>query len=135
MPLDMLSIELKMLIWSAVLCFAQVVIAVLTAQSQVGLVALAGNRANLPPLTGIAHRAQRAHLNMLENLLLFAILVLVAAIGGRSNEMTVLGAQLFFWARLAYAIVFLIGIPWLRTGIWVVGVVGMAMILLQIVTQ
>lgn len=129
MPLDMLSIELKMLLWSALLCFAQVVIAVLTAQGQVGLVALAGNRANLPPLTGIAQRAQRAHLNMLESLALFAILVLVAVIGGRTNEMTALGAQIFLWARLAYAIVYLIGIPWVRTGVWVVSLAGMGMVL------
>ena len=88
MPLDMLSIELKMLMWCAVLCFAQVVIAVLTgAEQQVGLVALAGNRDNLPPLTGFAQRAQRAHLNMLESLLLFAILVMVAvAVGARTTR-------------------------------------------------
>jgi uncharacterized MAPEG superfamily protein len=135
MPLDMLSTELQMLTWSAVLCFAQVVVAVLTAGPQVGLVALAGNRANLPPLTGIAQRAQRAHLNMLENLALFAILVLVAVVGGRTNEMTALGAQIFLWARVAYAVIYLIGIPWVRTGAWVVSVVGMVMILLQIVTQ
>ena len=103
MPLDTLSIELQILMWSAVLCFAQVVTAVLTATPQLGIVALAGNRANLPPLTGIAQRAQRAHFNMLENLLLFAILVLVAVVGGRANEMTALGAQLFFWGRVAYA--------------------------------
>jgi len=44
-----------------------------------------------------------------------------------------LGAQLFFWGRLAYAIVYLIGIPWIRTGTWVVSMVGLVLILLQLV--
>lgn len=42
--------------------------------------------------------------------------------------MTLLGAQIFFWARLAYAFVYLAGIPWLRTGVWTVSVVGMALV-------
>jgi uncharacterized MAPEG superfamily protein len=39
-----------------------------------------------------------------------------------------MGATIFFWARLAYAVIYLIGIPWLRTLAWFVGVIGMAMI-------
>ena len=47
--------------------------------------------------------------------------------------MTLLGAQLFFWARLVYAVVYLIGIPWLRTGVWTVSVIGMILIFAQLV--
>jgi uncharacterized MAPEG superfamily protein len=63
---------------------------------------------------------------------LFAILVLVAQITGKTNAMTLLGCQIFFWARLAYAIVYVAGVPWLRTAIWVVSVVGLLLILLQL---
>jgi len=56
---------------------------------------------------------------MLENLVLFAALVLVAQIAGKTDAMTALGAHLFFWARLIYVPVYLIGIPWARTGLWV----------------
>ena len=45
----------------------------------------------------------------------------------------VLGAQIFFWARLAYAIIYVAGIPWLRTGVWAVSVVGMILIFLQLI--
>ena len=38
------------------------------------------------------------------------------------------GAMIFFWARVAYAVIYLVGIPWLRTLAWVVSVIGMAMI-------
>ena len=65
-------------------------------------------------------------------IVLFAALVLVAQISGRANEMTALGAQLFFWARLAYAVVYLVGIPWLRTGVWFVSMIGLVLIFLQL---
>lgn len=70
---------------------------------------------------------------MLENLVLFAALVLVVQITGRASETTALGAQLFFWARLAYAIVYLVGIPWVRTGVWAVSLAGLILIFLQLV--
>ena len=95
--------ELKYLVWSAVLTFVLVLIAASGAQLQVGLEKLAGNREDLPEMTGWAGRAQRAHRNMLENLILFAILVLVAQAAGVRNGMTLLGAQLFFWGRVAHA--------------------------------
>jgi uncharacterized MAPEG superfamily protein len=127
------SAELSLLVWSVALAFVQVVVTAQGATMQVGLPTLAGNRENLPELTGWVGRAKRAHLNMLENLVLFAALVLVAHVAGKSNAMTVLGAQLFFWARLAYAIVYIAGIPWLRTAVWAVSVVGMLLIFLQLV--
>jgi uncharacterized MAPEG superfamily protein len=70
---------------------------------------------------------------MLESLVIFAALVLVAQVAGKANAATALGAQLFFWARLGYALVYLAGIPWLRTGIWAVSIVGIVMIFLQLV--
>jgi len=128
-----MSPDLKLLVWSTVLTLIQAVIAVFGAMLQVGLPALAGNRANLPALEGWAGRAQRAHRNMLENLLLFAVLVLVAQAAGKANATTAVGAQLFFWARLAYVPIYLIGIPWLRTGAWAVSVVGLVLIFLELV--
>lgn len=125
--------ELTLLAWSIVLAFSQVLVAVQGAVMQVGLPALAANREGLPEITGWAGRAARAHRNMLENLVLFAALVLVAVAADRTNAMTLLGAQLFFWARLAHALIYLIGIPWLRTGVWAVSVAGMILIFLQLV--
>jgi uncharacterized MAPEG superfamily protein len=132
MPIDF-STDLQLLVWSVALCIVQMIVAVAGATLQVGLPRLAGNREPLPDFTGWAGRAQRAHRNMLETLPLFGALVIVAHMAGLANETTVLGAQLFFWARLAYAIVYLIGIPWLRTGIWVASLVGLLIILRQLV--
>lgn len=127
-----MPVELQLLVWSAILALVQMLIAVMGAQSQVSLPVLAGNRDNMPALTGWASRAMRAHLNMLESLVVFAIFVLVANATGRLNETTALGANLFFWGRVAYAIVYVIGIPWLRTMIWGVSVAGLLLVLSQL---
>ena len=125
--------DLTLLIWSVALAFVQMVIAAAGANFQVGLPALAGNREDLPALAGWAGRAQRAHRNMLESLPLFIALVLVAQVTSHANATTALGAQLFFWARLVYAIVYIVGIPWLRTLVWAVSVVGLLLIFAQLV--
>jgi uncharacterized MAPEG superfamily protein len=124
--------ELALLVWAVLLAFVQMLVAVTGAMLQVGLPTLAGNREGLAPCTGWAGRAARAHHNMLESLVLFAALVLVAVVAGRTNGTTLLGAQLFFWARLVHALVYLAGIPWLRTAVWFASVIGLALIFLQL---
>ena len=127
-----MTIDLQMLVWSAALALVQMLVAVMGAQGQLGLPLLAGNRDDLPRLTGWAGRAHRAHLNLIESLAIFAIVVLVAHAAGRANATTALGAQLFFWGRVAYAIVYLIGLPWVRTLTWVVSVAGIVLIFSQL---
>ena len=93
---------------------------------------LAGNREGLAPCSGWAGRAHRAHHNMLESLVLFAALVLIAVVSQKTNSTTLLGAQIFFWARVAYALVYVAGLPWLRTGVWFISVIGLALIFFQL---
>jgi uncharacterized MAPEG superfamily protein len=124
--------ELSLLAWSVALAFVQVLIAVQGAMMQVGLPTLAGNREALPEIKGWAGRAGRAQRNMVENVVLFAALVLTAVAAGKTNDMTLLGAQIFFWMRLAYAAVYIAGIPWVRTGVWFVSVIGMILIFAQL---
>jgi len=126
--------ELGYLLWSVALTVVLVVIATLGAMQQVGLPKLAGNREHMPEITGWAGRAERAHGNMLESLVLFAILVLTARALNVSNSLTVLGAQLFFWGRVAHAALYIAGIAWLRTAAWVVSVLGLLLIFLQLIT-
>ena len=125
--------ELTLLVWAALLALVQAVVAVQGALMQVGLPTLAGNRDGLPEIKGWGGRAARAHRNMLENLILFAILVLVAVIAGKTNSATLMGAQIFLGARIVYALVYIAGIPWLRTATWGISVIGLAMIFLQLI--
>ena len=127
-----MSMDLKYLLLSVLLAFVQVLIAAAAANQEVGLETLAGNREGLAELPGFAGRARRAHLNMIENMVLFTALVLVTAVAGKANAMTAMGALIFFWARLVYAVIYLIGIPWLRTLAWFVSVIGMVLIALQL---
>ena len=123
-----MSPDLHYLLLSTSLCFVQVLIAATGTNTQVSLPKLAGNREHMPEIVGWPGRARRAHLNMLENMVVFATLVLIAAVAGKANATTAMGAMIFFWARLAYAVIYLIGIPWLRTLAWAVSVIGMVMI-------
>jgi len=125
--------EMIWLVWAVALALVQVLVAVTGAFTQVGLMKLVGNREDMPKLTGWVGRAERAHINMLGNLVLFAALETAVAAMGRSNETTMLGAQLFVWCRVAYAVIYLAGLPWLRTLSWVGSVIGLVMIFLQLV--
>ena len=70
---------------------------------------------------------------MLESLVLFAVLVLVTEITNKNNTMTGLGAQLFFWARVAYTAIYIAGVQWVRTAVWGVSVIGLILIFFQLV--
>jgi len=124
--------ELMLLAWAVILTLGQMLVAASGAASQYGVMPLFGNRDSLPPLTGWAGRAQRAHRNMLENLVLFAALLLVCAGPNKTNSTTLLGAHLFLWARLAYAVIYVAGIPYLRTAAWLVSIIGLIIIFLQL---
>lgn len=93
-----------------------------------GMKVVFGNRDEVAPPTGARARAVRAANNMLENLPLFLGLVMVAHLGGRTGDRVVLGAQLWFWARVAYWPIYVAGIPVVRTLVWYVSIVGLALI-------
>ena len=124
--------DLKYLFFAVILTFVQMLIAATGANQQVGIVVLAGNREGLSEATGWAGRAKRAHLNMIENMVLFTALVLIAQVAGKADAMTAMGAAIFFWARLVYAGIYLAGLSWVRTVAWVVSVIGMAIIARQL---
>ena len=65
-------------------------------------------------------------------MVLFTALVLIAVVANKTNAMTALGALIFFWGRLIYAFIYLLGVPWLRTLAWFVSVIGMVLIALQL---
>ena len=77
-------------------------------------------------------RAERAHRNLLENLPVFAALVLIAEVSHHSNSLTAIGAVIFFIARLAHAAVYIMGITKLRTLCFAAGHVGGLIIFFQL---
>jgi uncharacterized MAPEG superfamily protein len=67
------------------------------------------------PQAAWATRLQKAHGNAVENLVVFAALVLAAQAAGVSNETTVFAAKMYFWARLVHAVAYTLAWPWVRT--------------------
>ncbi len=124
-----MTIELTMLCWSVALGLVQIAIAATGSTLQHGAAWAAGPRDSTTPLTGIAARFDRASANFLETFPFFLAVVLAAHLLDRHSHMTVLGAQLYFWARLIYVPVYAAGIPYLRTLIWVASIVGIVMLL------
>ncbi len=123
--------DVQALVASATLTFVMLLTASLLRThgwSPAGMKLAFGNRADLPEASPLAARADRAAKNMLENLLLFLAVFGAARAAGAPSEAIAPGAVLFFWARVAYFLVYLAGVPYLRTGIWFVAVAGLVMV-------
>jgi uncharacterized MAPEG superfamily protein len=123
-------IEIKWLVWSILLGLAYVLIAATLATQQRGLKWNASNRDGEPrPLTGAAARAARANGNFLETFPFFAAAVLAVVLTKTNTPHTALGAELYFWGRLAYLPIYIVGIPYIRTLVWVVSFWGLLQVL------
>ena len=80
-----------------------------------GIADTVGYPENPKPLAPWAERLKAAHGNAVENLVVFAVLVLAVQLLGIGNAMTATAAMVYFWARVVHAVVYALGIPWLRT--------------------
>jgi len=124
-----MSIELKMLAWAILLGLVHIFIAATFATRQRGLMWNAGPRdAVMAPLAGVAGRVGRASNNFLETFAFFAAAVLMLTILQRGSEHSALGAQLYFWARVAYLPIYAAGIPFVRSLVWGVALVGLLLV-------
>ena len=85
-----------------------------------------GNRDNLNEATPMGGRAERAAKNSIEAAVFFVPLALIANAAGLDSE-AMLGAQIAFWARIAYVPIYIAGIKYLRSLVWIVGVAGYGM--------
>jgi uncharacterized MAPEG superfamily protein len=130
-----MSVELKMLGWSVCLGLLYVGVAATLGTQQRGLKWNAGNRDGEPkPLTGIAARAERARGNFLETFPFFAAVALALAVQGSHSAQTAMGAELYFWTRLVYLPVYLIGIPYVRTAVWAASIWGLLTLVLALLS-
>lgn len=122
-----MSVELQMLGYSALLGFAQIVLASHAASFQRGYRWTAGAREEtVAPLTGMAHQLARVTANFLETFPIFAALVLAAHVASREGSLTLWGVQLYFWARVAY--IPLYRVPVVRSLVWDVAAAGIFLV-------
>jgi uncharacterized MAPEG superfamily protein len=87
------------------------------------------------PQSPWAQRLMKAHANAVENLVIFAPLVLVANALGLSAPILGTAAMVYFWARVLHALAFTFAVPWIRTLAFAAGVLAQATIAWQILAR
>jgi uncharacterized MAPEG superfamily protein len=129
-----MSFELKMLAWTLVLALVQVLLPAVVRNREVGMRYQAGPRdAAVAPPGKLSGRLMRAQSNLFETLPVFAVAVLIVHVTGRENVLTHYGALAYFVARLVYVPMYVLGVPFLRSLVWLVSIVGIVQILVPII--
>ncbi|WP_265530554.1 MAPEG family protein [Sphingomicrobium marinum] len=130
-----MTVELTYLSWAALLT------ALLWMPYIVGLLRNSENMASgyvdpTPPanLPAWVKRANRTHINSVETLTPFAVFVLVLHVTDQHNSMTAMWAMVFFWARVAHAIVYWLAIPYVRTLAFLVALVATLGLFWEVIT-
>ena len=100
-----------------------------------GLASAVGYPENPLPQSPWAQRLMRAHANAVENLVVFAALILVAQAAGVSNAAVATAALVYFWARVVHALAYTFAVPWVRTLAFAVGFFAQATVAWQILAR
>jgi uncharacterized MAPEG superfamily protein len=119
--------DARLLAYSALLCWVMIMVAA-NLKTRGKLAVAFSNHEAIPEPSPIAGRADRAAKNMLENMVLFTALVAAARLGNGDADRIILGARIFFWARVAYFPIYLAGITHIRTAVWAASIAGMAIV-------
>ena len=128
-----MSSELTFLTWVTALTAVLWVQYILNTLVVRGIIDAVGYPENPKSPAPWASRLKAAHYNAVENLVVFAALVLIANAAGISNETTVLACQVYFWARIVHYVAYGFAIPWVRTLSFAVGFLCQIAIVLQII--
>lgn len=121
-------------------------ICLLTVMMWIPYIIARATRANVAPAAGNGHspltrlapwaqRAQKAHANAVENLVIFAPLVVVAALLNVNNAITLIAAKVYFLARIVHYIAHTAGIPVIRTLAFQTGFVATVTIAIVILSS
>lgn len=95
---------------------------------QIGIPKYAGSRDEVPAPSKYRARAMRAAANTVENMPMFFVLGVLALIAGTVDmEFAILGAQIFVSMRIAYLFSYIFAVPYVRSTLWTIGWVGLAM--------
>ncbi len=129
-----MNVELRHLVMSAALCLVLPFIYVPARIVSWGLTDVVSYPENPPSVPAWSARLKLAHSNLVENLIPFACLVLVAQAASVSTSLTVFGAALFFWSKVAHALLYALKVAWFRTIAHAGAVVGMALIFIALMS-
>lgn len=129
----MATFELHMLAFSVALGLVHVVAASHSASLQRGYRWTASARDEpVGPLVGIAGRLARALSNFSETFPFFAALVLAVLVAGKSGQLSQWGTGLYFFARVAYLVLYAFGVPLIRSLVWNVATFGIILLVVAL---
>jgi uncharacterized MAPEG superfamily protein len=127
-----MSIELTLLVWSTGLFGLYVGAQATLYRMQHGVLHAATARDHDAPPNVMTGRAERALRNLIETYGVFVALAVAIEISGRSDALTVWGAQLYFWARIVYLPLYLFGVQFIRSLVWCVAALGLLLMFVGI---
>lgn len=123
-----MSIELTLLIWSAALASAYVLVQSTAYRLDYGILFAGSQRDNERPPGKWAARGEKALRNFLETYAIFIALAVATELSGRSDDLTQWGAQIWFWSRWVYLPAYFIDVPFVRSAVWMVSLVGLVLL-------
>ena len=100
-----------------------------------GLMEAVGYPENPKPQSPWAQRLIKAHANAVENLVIFAALILLAHAASITSAAIATAAMVYFWARVVHALSYAFGVPWVRTLAFAVGFFAQAIIAWQLLVR
>ena len=128
-----MTTEFTLLAWTLVLALVQILLPAMMRTGETGLSYNASARDDKgPPVGKITGRLQRAQRNLFETLPVIAAGLIVAHIAGRNGALTWWGAMLYFWARIVYLPLYALGVPYVRSLVWLVSLLGTILVLVAI---
>lgn len=128
-----MTTELTLLGWTLVLALVQIMLPATLRNGETGIAYNASARDESgPPVGVVTGRLRRAQANLFETLPVFAAAVLIAHLGDREGALTLWGAWLYLAARVVYVPLYALGVPYLRSLVWGVSMLGLLMILAAI---
>ena len=127
-----MSTELMYLTWVTALTAVMWVPYILNMILVRGIFDAVGYPDDPAPLSPWATKMKAAHANAVENLVVFAALVLIADAAGVSNGATAMACQVYFWARVVHFVSYSLAIPWVRTVTFLIGFGCQATLALQL---
>lgn len=87
-----------------------------------------GSRDGEPEYTALQGRTRRTVANHIEGMMLFVPLIMIVEFADLSSQLTIIGAGLYLAARVMFAPLYMLGVAYLRSVVWGVGLLGTMLI-------
>ena len=131
-----MTTELTLLGWTLVLAIVQILLHSSLRTKETGTAYNASARDGAAPPPGkVTARLERAKHNLFETLPLFGLAVLAAHVGQVEGTLTLWGCWLYLVARVVYVPLYALGIPYLRSLVWLVSLAGLLMVLYALLSN